>query len=125
MHSFFRSTILLLALGLSTSAWAQEDERKSREERRALKMSEVDNQSNMSEAYRQAAHEKRLESITRAKEMLKGGQLSGEAKAKVQFRLAEMYFEEGRFYYSTRCKTTKSSTTIVSTGFQKVVMSTS
>lgn len=99
MHSFFRSTILLLALGLSTSAWAQEDERKSREERRALKMSEVDNQSNMSEAYRQAAHEKRLESINRAKEMLKGGQLSGEAKAKVQFRLAEMYFEEGRFYY--------------------------
>ena len=53
----------------------------------------------MSEAYRQAAHEKRLESITRAKDMLKGGQLSGEAKAKVQFRLAEMYFEEGRFYY--------------------------
>ena len=31
--------------------------------------------------------------------MLKGGALSGEAKAKVQFRLAEMYFEEGRFYY--------------------------
>jgi tetratricopeptide (TPR) repeat protein len=99
MHSLFKSTLFILALGFSNTAWLQEDDRKSREERRALKMSDVNNQTTMSEAYRQAAHEKRLESINRAKDMLKGGQLSGEAKAKVQFRLAEMYFEEGRFYY--------------------------
>ncbi len=99
MHAIFRSTLLVLALGASTSAWGQESDRKSREERRALKMSEVNNQTNMSEAYRQAAHEKRLESIDRAKAMLSGGALNGDAKAKVQFRLAEMYFEEGRFYY--------------------------
>ncbi len=99
MHAIFRSTLLILALGASSTAWAQENDRKSREERRALKMSEVNNQTNMSEAYRQAAHEKRLESINRAKDMLSGGALNGDAKAKVQFRLAEMYFEEGRFYY--------------------------
>ena len=99
MHALFRSSLLILALGMSSTAWGQDDDRKSREERRALKMSEVNNMSNMSEAYRQAAHEKRLESIDRAKDMLSGGALSGEAKAKVQFRLAEMYFEEGRFYY--------------------------
>ena len=99
MNIFIRSSILLLTLGLSTSVWAEEDDRKNREERRALKMSEVDQTANISEAYRQAAHEKRLESMQRAKEMLAGGQLNGDAKAKVQFRLAEMYFEEGRFYY--------------------------
>ncbi len=99
MHAIFRSSLLILALGMSSTAWGQDDDRKSREERRALKMSEVNNMSNMSEAYRQAAHDKRLESIDRAKDMLSGGALSGEAKAKVQFRLAEMYFEEGRFYY--------------------------
>ena len=98
MTSFIRSSLILFCLGIANTAIAQEDDRKSREERRALKMSEVEKPS-MSEAYRQAAHEKRLESMKRAKEMLKGDGLTGEAKAKVQFRLAEMYFEEGRYYY--------------------------
>ena len=44
--------------GMSSTAWGQDDDQISRE-RRALKMSEVNNMSNMSEAYRQAAHEKR------------------------------------------------------------------
>lgn len=99
MNSFIRSSVIFLSLGIATTAIAEEDDRKSREERRALKMSEVDSGQNKSEAYRQAAHEKRLESMQRAKTMLKGGALTGESKAKVQFRLAEMYFEEGRFYY--------------------------
>jgi cellulose synthase operon protein C len=98
MNSFLRSSVILLALSLSGPAFGQDD-RTKREERRALKMSEVDATTTMSEAYRQAAHEKRRESMKRAKEMLKGGQLTGESKAKVQFRLAEMYFEEGRYYY--------------------------
>jgi len=99
MNSLIRSSVILILLGLGGPAFAQEGDRSKREERRALKMSEVDSMTTMSEAYRQAAHEKRLESMKRAKEMLKGGQLTGEAKAKVQFRLAEMYFEEGRYYY--------------------------
>ena len=98
MTSFIRSSLIFLSLGIASTAIAEEDDRKSREERRALKMSEVE-QPSMSEAYRQAAHEKRLESMKRAKEMLQGNGLTGEAKAKVQFRLAEMYFEEGRYYY--------------------------
>ncbi len=99
MNSLIRSSLILFALGFTVPAYAQEDGRKNREERRALKMSEVDAMTTMSEAYRQAAHEKRLESMKKARELLKSGKLTGEAKAKVQFRLAEMYFEEGRYYY--------------------------
>jgi hypothetical protein len=50
MTSFFRSSLILLALGIGSIANAEEDNRKKREERRALKMSEVDNQSNISDA---------------------------------------------------------------------------
>lgn len=99
MNSFIRSSIIFLSLGIASTAIAEDDDRKSREDRRALKMSEVDSGPDMREKYSQAAHSLRLESIRRAKEMLKGGALTGEANAKIQFRLAEMYFEEGRFYY--------------------------
>ena len=99
MYNFLRRGFILLMLSYTNIVAAQEDDRKTKEDRRALKASDVNNQNNVSEAYREAAHQKRLESMGRAKEMLKGGSLDGEGKATIQFRLAEMYFEEGRYYY--------------------------
>jgi tetratricopeptide (TPR) repeat protein len=98
---FFSPLLALIGLGLvfSPSAFAEDGQRKKREERRALKMSQMDNVQSQSAAYRKAAHLKRLESIKKAKSMLAGGTLTGEQKAMMKFRLAELYFEEGRYIY--------------------------
>lgn len=93
------STVLLLALGLGgpgfvPSAHAQ-DEREAKEERRALKLSEVDTQTK-SEAYRQMARQKRHESMSRLKDLLSRGTAQGTQKAEMMLRLAELYFDEFR-----------------------------
>lgn len=93
------SAVLLLSLGLGTpgiiaDAHAQE-EREAKEERRALKLSDVDTQTK-SEAYRQMARQKRHESMTRLKDLLSRGTAEGTQKAEMMLRLAELYFDEFR-----------------------------
>ena len=96
-----RLTLIPLALAFAGAplfsgvAQAEEAERSDREERKALKMSDY-SQSDISEAYRQAAREKRHEEMDFAKELLSRGTLKGETKAEMMLRLADLYFEEGR-----------------------------
>ena len=83
-----------------TEAWADEADRSDREERKALKMSDY-TQEDISEAYRQAAREKRREEMAFAKELLSRGTLKGETKAEMMLRLADLYFQQGRYLYLT------------------------
>ena len=105
MKFWMRSMLLAAATGFLGIAIAQDSEnkdRKKREERRALKMSEVEQLSANDakrKAYRKAARQKRLQAIKQAKDTISKGTLTVENKAALQYRLAEMYFEEGRYYY--------------------------
>ena len=89
------STLLLLTLGVGGTSFAQEDDRSKKEERRVLKLSDVDTQTK-SEAYRQMAREKRHESMKFLKDILETRKPQGTQKAEMMLRLAELYFEEFR-----------------------------
>lgn len=89
------STVLLLALGVGAPSFAQDDDRSKKEERRVLKLSDVDTQTK-SEAYRQMAREKRHESMKFLKDILQNRAPQGTQKAEMMLRLAELYFEEFR-----------------------------
>lgn len=81
-----------------SAAFAEEDSRDKREERRALKMSDME-QTDVAQAFREEARVKNLQLIEKYEQTLRGGQLRGEQKATVMFRLAERYFDEGRYHY--------------------------
>jgi tetratricopeptide (TPR) repeat protein len=68
------------------------------EGRRVLKAREVDSSASLSEEYARMAEEKRLESIRRLKELLSRG-VEGETKAEMMLRLADLYFQQGRYLY--------------------------
>jgi hypothetical protein len=89
------STLLLLTLGVGGTSFAQDDDRSKKEERRVLKLSDVDTQTK-SEAYRQMAREKRHESMKFLKDILETRKPQGTQKAEMMLRLAELYFEEFR-----------------------------
>ena len=89
------STVLLLTLGIGGPSFAEEDDRSKKEERRVLKLSEVDTQTK-SEGYRQMAREKRHESMKFLKDILENRKPQGTQKAEMMLRLAELYFEEFR-----------------------------
>lgn len=89
--------LMIAGLTFGTSASAEE-ERDKREERRALKMSDMD-QTDMAQQYREEARAKNLELIEKYEQTLRSGQIKGEQKATVMFRLAERYFDEGRYHY--------------------------
>jgi tetratricopeptide (TPR) repeat protein len=104
------STVIVLALSVVTpvvvpvvalgtfasDARAQaQDDREKKEERRVLKLSEVDTQSK-SDAYRQLAREKRHESMKFLKDILANRNPQGTQKAEMLLRLAELYYEEHR-----------------------------
>jgi tetratricopeptide (TPR) repeat protein len=74
------------------------DDRGSKEERRVLKASEMDNQT-LSQAYRVKAREKRHESMAFLKDILANRAPQGTQKAEMMLRLAELYFEEHRDIY--------------------------
>ena len=107
-RSILASTIALMALGAALPAvapdldlgvaYAQDGDRDKKEERRVLKLSDVDSQTK-SEAYRQMAREKRHESMKFLKDILDNRAPSGTQKAEMMLRLAELYFEEGRDIY--------------------------
>jgi len=89
------STLLALTLGVGSTSFAQDDDRSKKEERRVLKLSDVDTQTK-SEAYRQMAREKRHESMKFLKDILENRKPQGTQKAEMMLRLAELYFEEFR-----------------------------
>lgn len=68
------------------------------EERRVLKARQVDTTATISEEFAKAAEAKRLEAISRLKELLGKG-VEGDQKAEMMLRLADLYFQQGRFLY--------------------------
>ena len=91
---------LLLGLGaLSVPADAFAQDRDQKAERRVLKANQVDTRAAQSEELRKAAHDARLESISRLKEIIANSPATGDQKAEMLLRLADLYFEEGRDLY--------------------------
>jgi TolA-binding protein len=70
----------------------------AQERRRILRARDVDTTANISEQYARLAEEKRLESIRRLKELLTRG-IQGDQKAEMMLRLADLYFQQGRYLY--------------------------
>ncbi len=82
---------------LPAPAYAQAKD--ERGERRVLKANEVDARTAQSAELRQKAHDARLDSISRLKEIISNTTASGDQKAEMLLRLADLYFEEGRELY--------------------------
>ena len=90
----FASSLLLV----TDAAWAQDDDLSRREERRVMKASEFSREE-LSSEYRRMARQKRHQEMEFAKELLSSGRMTGETKAEMMLRLADLYFEEGRDLY--------------------------
>jgi len=95
-----RHAVLALALLfggaplLPSAAFAQDDGRTGR----GIKLRKFDEQANMNEQYALAAQQKRYQSIKQLKGLLSRG-VDGETKAEMMLRLADLYFQEGRYLY--------------------------
>ena len=79
----------VMGLGPTTADAAEE------EERRVLSADDYDAANSGSAEYRRLAQEARLESIRRLKELISQG-VSGDRKAEMMLRLADLYFQQGR-----------------------------
>ena len=88
MKRFATSLVALFFLGMGTTAWAKDDDK-----RRVLKLDDVGVET-QSDFYRQKAREKRHQSIDYLQDLLKNGTARGEQKAEMLLRLADLYFEE-------------------------------
>ncbi|MFT6816990.1 MAG: tetratricopeptide (TPR) repeat protein [Myxococcota bacterium] len=86
--------ILMAPLAASNSALAQDDD----EGRRVLTARDTETMDTQS-AYARAAQQKRQESITFLRELLSRGDQSGTRKAEMMLRLAELYYDEGRYVF--------------------------
>ncbi len=99
--SSLRSSLLLALLAfpvlLPDTAAAQDRSQKS--ERRVLKATDTSSRDAKQKELEEAAHGARLESIERLKQLLKDSPVEGDTKAEMLLRLADLYFEEGRFLY--------------------------
>ncbi|MSQ03361.1 MAG: tetratricopeptide repeat protein [Myxococcales bacterium] len=101
----FRSALVLLLMAapvagtalLPAQAWAQDRTQKS--ERRVLKATDTASRDAKQRELEEAAHDARKESIERLKQLLKDSPVEGDTKAEMLLRLADLYFEEGRFLY--------------------------
>ncbi len=78
------------------SSSSSSSDRAKKEERRVLSARDVDSLTQMSEAYRIAAREKRHESMEFLKQIIAERDPKGEQRAEMMLRLADLYFEEGR-----------------------------
>ena len=87
--------ILLAPLAASNTALAQDDDDDGRRVLSARDTETMDTQS----AYARAAQQKRQESITFLRELLSRGDQSGTRKAEMMLRLAELYYDEGRYVF--------------------------
>ncbi len=98
IRTIFLFVPLLASTFLGPVAFGQEDDRSRRDERRVLKASEFSREE-LSEEYRRMARQKRHQEMDFAKELLSSGRMTGETKAEMMLRLADLYFEEGRDLY--------------------------
>jgi len=109
-HPLLASTVILLSLGAVGTAtlpsavnpqtsWAQD--RSTKEHRKVLGLDTINIQSQMSEAYRAAAREKRREAMAFLEDILGHRPPTGVQKAEMMLRLSDLYFEEGRDLYLT------------------------
>lgn len=104
-----RNTMRLAGMGLSfifasTSALAllvatEGEAFGADENRRQIKAYQVGQEEALNEAYAKAAEAKRLESIQFLKDLLSQGTAHGDQKAEMMLRLADLYFQQGRFLY--------------------------
>ncbi|MCB9686493.1 MAG: tetratricopeptide repeat protein [Alphaproteobacteria bacterium] len=109
-HRLFRRAALALALALALGgvvptpahaaddAAAEEDDSLSRNGK-TIKLRKFDSDQNaLNEEYARLAEQKRMESIERLKGLLQKG-VADETKAEMMLRLADLYFEQGRYLY--------------------------
>jgi len=108
MKRLISSSVLLLALGTVGTAVLPADlspqvahaqTRKDKEDRKVLGIDTINIQTQMSEAYRAAAREKRHEAMHFLEDILANRPPSGVQKAEMMLRLSDLYFEEGRDLY--------------------------
>ena len=85
--------VLALALSAAPDASAADTER------RRLSTTDLSAANQQNEELRKLAHEARLESITKLKDLLKEGTFEGDTKAELILRLSDLYFQEGRDLY--------------------------
>lgn len=90
---------LVLATALGASTFAPSDAYAQDERRRKISLRDVDEMGAQSEQYAKMAQQKRLESIGFLKELLSQNPDAGEQRAEMMLRLADLYFEEGRFLF--------------------------
>jgi len=94
-HTVLRSATLVMAMCLITTPIVI-DAHAADDERRVLKARQFEQTTDPSSEYARLAEEKRMESIRRLKELLSGG-VKGETKAEMMLRLADLYFQQGRY----------------------------
>ncbi len=82
---------------LTSMAYAQDEDDAARTGR-GVKLRKFDEQANMNEQFALAAQQKRYQSIEQLKGLLSKG-VDGETKAEMMLRLADLYFQEGRYLY--------------------------
>jgi tetratricopeptide (TPR) repeat protein len=99
MHPFLRSTTRLgVLLAMASGPLAAGSAHAADDDRRTLTAREMDREDPKTEYARQAAA-KRMESINFLKDLLKGGDVTGDRKAEMMLRLADLYFQQGRYIY--------------------------
>ena len=87
------------ALAQAPASDKKDSTRNAREERRVMKATQVDIAGQKSAEFRELARQKRLESMTRLKQLIKDFEGGPDQKAEMIMRLAELEFEEGRDLY--------------------------
>ena len=94
------SLLISFAFGgfFSPQVHAEDKPKQKRQERRALKMDDYDSLS-MADKFKEAAHQKNKELMKEYEKLLKDEDIKGERKAVIKYRLAEKYFDEGRYHY--------------------------
>jgi len=105
--SFLRTSLLaLLALPVLVAPLpAHAQDRSTKSERRVLKSTDTTSRDAAQKEFEEKAHGARLESIDRLKQLLKDSPFEGDKKAEMLLRLADLYFEEGRFLYRGEMET--------------------
>ena len=95
-----RATILValaLSFGTHGSFWVPDAHAADDKGRRVLRASDFDTQAAYSQQMTQQAMEKRLEGIRLLKGLLQKAE--GDRKAEMMLRLADYYFQQGRYLY--------------------------
>lgn len=94
--TFLLASTSLVAVGVLTpdAARAADDERRVLSARQATSTTE-----DLQSEYQKLAEQKRLESIDRLKALISSTTAEGDQKAEMLLRLADLYFQQGRYLY--------------------------